>query len=249
MSNVVTFNGVALPAWVKVTGISFPVLPEIDVRESVIPRRFGNVDNGVKFGGKPISLEVILTLTEQDNIQERADELKRWLRGNAWKPSRLIFDEQPNKFLLARVSNAVDIDDLFVAGSGEIEFYSADPTKYAVTETSIVSTTGSLSAPYAGMEKAPAVIKVNVLANCTDIEVRHSQTGHKLLLRGNFISGQTVTLDSSRKLIKVNDTVAMGLLDFSSRWLYLSEGSNTFILATATVGVTNKITVSYRQAD
>lgn len=249
MENVVTFNGIALPQWVKVTGINFPVLPTIDVRESIIPRRYGNVDNGVKFGGKTIKLAVMILLGEKDNLQDRADELKAWLRGDNWKPSKLIFDEQPDRYMLARVSNEVDIEDLFFVGTGEIEFYSANPLKYSLQETTETGNSNGVSLPYVGLEKAPTVISVEITQACTDLSISHKETGNQIYLRGNFNSGQTVVVDSNRKLVQVDGITANTLLDFTSRWIYVEHGANTITSSSLTEGVVNRITVSYRRTD
>lgn len=249
MANVVTFNGQALPSWVKVTGITFPALPEIDTRESIVPRRYGNIDSGVKFGGKPFKLSVMILQDETASLHHRADELKQWLRGDNWGPSKLVFLEQPNKYYMARASGSVDIEDLFYIGSGDIELYASDPTKYDVDLTQVAGTTAGVSVRYLGQEKAPVIITINVVADCKDLEMTHKETGNKIYLRGNFNSGQTVVLDSSKKLVKVNDTNAMQLLDFNSRWLYVENGSNTFTGRTLTSDVVNSIAVQYRRAD
>lgn len=249
MVKVVSFNNVEIPEFMRVTGISFPVLPSINYRETSVPRRFGNVDNGVDFEGKPITISVTLVENTAINLHDMADKIKDWVTGNNWKPSPLTFAEQPGKYLLARVVNAVDIEDLFVYGTAEIEFYAADPTKYNVGETTVSSVGNSATVAYSGREVAPTVITVTIVADCTNLTLRHSQSTNEIKLLGTFKKGQVVTLNSDKKIIKVNDTVAMNLIDFTSKWINLQKGNNSFILSTGTAGVTNSFVIKYRQAD
>lgn len=249
MTKVVSFNGVEIPAFAKVTGISFSALADVDVRETEVPRRYGNVDNGVKFGGKQITLSLSLVIPKGSNIHDMADNLKVWLRGDNWKPSRLTFAEQPNKYILARVSNAVDIDDLFLYGEAEIVFYAANPVKYDVKETVATSATGSLDVNYTGLEKAPSIITLTVSADCTNLKIRHTPSFREIKLKGNFKIGQTVSLNSDSKIVKVNDSVTMDLLEFTSQWINLESGSNNFKLTTTPANAVSSLKVSYRKAD
>lgn len=249
MATVVSFNGVEIPQFVKVTGISFPALADISVRETEIPRGYGNLDNGVKFGGKAFKLSTVLVIPEGSDIHGMADDLKGWLRGNDWKPSALTFGEQSDKYVLARVSNAVDIEDLFLYGETDIEFYAANPTKYAVAQTVVNSVSGSATVPYTGLETAPTDISITIAADCTNLTLTHTPSYLTLILLGNFKLGQVVSINSVSKVVKVGSAVSMGLLDFRSRWIKLSSGSNVIKLTTATAGVVNNFKVTYRKAD
>lgn len=249
MVKVVSFNGVEIPSFVRVTGITFPTLAEVSMRESELPRRYGNLDNGVKFGGKPFSLKTVWIPENGKDIHTMSDELKAWLRGNDWKPSKFTFADQSNKYVNARVTNSVDVEDLFLYGEADINFYAADPVKYDVTETVNASSAGSAAITYKGLENAPTVVTATITADCTNLTLKHVQSGRELKLIGTFKAGQTVSFNSVQKLIKVNNTVAMDLLDFRSRWINLIGGSNTITLTTATAGVVNEFKVSHRKAD
>lgn len=247
--SVVKFNGVEIPAFIKVTGITFPVLGAVTTRETEIPRRLGNVDNGVKFGGKPINLSITLLKDNKKTIQEQSDELKLWLKGDNWKVSQLILGDQPNKYHLARVSNSVEINDLFINGEGEIEFYCADPVKYDVTEQTKASTAGVATITYTGIEEAPTNITVQVTKDCTNIKLTHKQTGKAIDLIGTFKIGQSINIDSSKKVVKVDGVTAMRLVSFSNEWLYLTQGTNTITFTSSTSGVVNQFQTKYRKQD
>lgn len=248
MSKVVSFNGKDIPDFVRVTGITFPVLPELESRETSVPGRLGNIDNGIKFNSAPYTLDVVLTIPKGKNIYDLADELKQWLRGNDWKPSPLTFQEQPDKYVMARVSNAVDMRDMILYGEGSIEFIATDPIKRSTRESSITADTDSATVVYHGTEKAPMEIVITVKANCTNLTLLHKPSYYTVKLKGNFKTGQVVSVNTDKKIIKVGDQVAMNLLDLTSRWPMLETGKNLLELKTTTAGVTNSFKVSYKSA-
>ena len=172
----IKFNKKALPSFIKVTGITFPVLPEVNFAETEVPRRYGNIDNGVTFGGKPIKIEISIIRDKVKNIHAQADELKAWLKGDSWKPSQLTFNEQPNQYVLARVTNNVEIEDLFIHGTSSIDFYASNPTKYDITPGTATSATGAVNVSYTGTEDTPAVITVTVKEACSNLNIKHTQS-------------------------------------------------------------------------
>lgn len=222
----ITFNARPLPDFVNVTGITFSSIGDISVRESSVPGRIGTIDSGIDRGAKNISLTCQL-MKQGGNIHDRADELKRWAKGDNWRPSRLIFTEQPDFYLNARVTNAIDIDELFAIGETSIDFHAADPIKYKITKDVIYAETGTVAIDYRGIEDAPVIIDVPLGANASRIVLEHATTGNKLIIEGEMHLGDTISVDSDKKVIRVNDEVNMNLLNLSSKgWLYLLEGDN-----------------------
>lgn len=245
----VKFNKKDLPDFIRVTGISFPVLPEIDFKETAIPRRYGNLDNGVNFGGKPITLTIMLVKDKVKNIHNQSDELKLWLKGDSWKPSQLTFDEQPKQYILARAINNVEIDDLFIHGTGSIEFYASDPTKYDIAAYNVSSDNGAVNIPYTGTEEAATVTTITVKEACSNLNIKHTQSGRNIRLIGAFKAGSKVLVDSDKKVVKVDGTVTMKLLAFESRWIYLTEGANTITVTSENNPAKNTISVDYKKAN
>ncbi|MGB3160395.1 MAG: distal tail protein Dit [Carnobacterium sp.] len=245
----VKFNKKSVPDFIRITGIKFPVMGEISHNETVIPRRFGNIDNGINFGGKKINLTITLVKDKIKNIHTQSDELKVWLKGDNWKPSQLTFDEQPTKYLLARVVGSVDINDLFMYGESEIEFIASDPTKYDLASYNVSSTNGAVNIPYAGMEDTPAVITVTVKEACNNLNIKHTQTGFNIRLIGAFKAGAVVLIDCDKKVVKVNGAVTMKLLAFESRWIYLSSGTNTITVTSEDKPALNTVSVDYKVAN
>lgn len=245
----ILFNKKALPEFIRVTGISFPVLPDIDFNETKVPRRYGNIDNGVTFGGKPIKVEITLVREKTKNIHTQADELKAWLKGDNWKPSQLTFEEQPLQYVLARVVNNVEIEDLFIHGTASIDFHASDPIKYDVTPIVTSSVTGAVTSVYAGTESTPSVITVTVKADCNNLNIKHTQSKFNIRLLGAFKANSVVIVDSNKKVVKVDGVVTMKLLDFTSRWIYLVAGTNTITVTSENSAALNTVKLEYKKAN
>ncbi|MEB6213504.1 phage tail family protein [Enterococcus casseliflavus] len=246
---MITFTGKEIPSFLKVTGITFPVLGEVSVQESEIPRRIGNVDNGVKFGAKQIKISVLFVPIPNKTIHDQADLLKEWLMGDNWKVGKLVFSEQSNKYIVGRFANNIEIEDLFIAGQGELEFRASDPIKYDSQSTSKSSSSGNLVIEYTGLEKAPTVFTVQMTQGVENFTIEHVQTGKKLSLLGNFLTGQTIVIDSNKKIAKLNGQTQMKLVDLENDWLYLQKGTNTFKFKSNDNNKINDFQLTYTKAD
>lgn len=258
MVKVVSFNRQEIPAFLKVTGISFPVLGNSTPREITIPGRVGNRDNKPKIGGKLFKLDVLLKHDPKRTILDQSDDLKRWIRGNNWEPSQFILGDQPNKFYKARVTNSVDIDDLFIHGTGSIEFYASDPIKYDTSKVvinSFIKNGNTISFDYSGLEMAPVTFELTPTLLIKNLSIKHRETGKSLHIIGDLAPTRPIVIDCNSKIIRYDNYVNMNLLSFSSDWLYLQEGMNTFEFSAKSWGTTldlskeNPIKISYRQGD
>jgi len=248
----VKFNGVTKPDFIRVVGLSFSTISNISVNESVIPNRVGNYDSGIQRGGAVCNLNIQLHDTDKSIFQLKR-ELKAWLKGDNWKTSKLELEENPGKFLWARVGADSEINDLFTHGETDIQFYCADPKEYD-TELTEASFTGSeFVVLYQGIEETATIFEVTLKADYPNLSIRHKETGNTISLTGAFKANQKLLLDSDRKLVKLNDILDMNLVNFSSNWLYLDSEMNSFKLFSTQAGnevaVTADTKITYRKAD
>jgi len=248
----VKFNGVIEPDFIRVVGLSFSTISDISVNESVVPGRVGNYDSGIQRGGAVCNLTVQLHDTSKSIFQLKR-ELKGWLKGDNWKTSKLEIEENPGKFLWARVGADSEINDLFSHGETDIQFYCADPKEYDTGLTEDTFIESEFEVDYQGLEETATVFEVTLGESCPNISLRHKETGNTISLTGAFEETQILLLDSDKKLVKVNDNLDMNLLNFSSNWLYLDSGTNSFKLFSTQAGneveILADIKISYRKAD
>lgn len=248
MDNVVSFNDKPLPEWVRVTGITFPALPELTHKEHEVSGRYGNVDSGVEIGGKTFSLEVLIKLDDV-NIQDRVQELKAWLKGSGWENTdKLVFEESPDYYYLARNISSVDVNDLFMYGTGSIEFRASDGIRYDRRINKLPFIYSELVFFYSGQEQAPITVNVDVSGDVSGIALTHLESDKQLLLNGDFKNGDSVVLDNSKKVVKVNESTDMNRLKIGSRWLYLDSGKNTLRLSVEEGSVESlDVTLEYQE--
>ncbi len=248
----VKFNGINLPDFIRVVGLSFSAISDITGNESSLPHKVGNYDPGITRGGLAYDLNIQLVDTDKSMFQMRR-ELKTWLKGNNWKPSRLEFEENSDKFNLARIGSDPEINDLFTHGETDIQFYCADPKEYDKELTEETYSGSDFTVAYEGIEETSTVLEITLEKDYPNLSLKHLETGDTVNLTSAFESGQKVTVDSDRKLIKVNDTTAMNILNFNSNWLYLETGLNEFDLYSTQSGqkteVEASIKITYRKAD
>lgn len=244
---MITFNNVALPDWVSVTGVNYQTL-NLSVLEHETKRRLGNIDAGVDRGGLTINCDLLIEPRAGLTLMEQADQLKRFMKGEDWNVSPLVLTEQPDKFYNARVSNASEVTDNFTHGTQTITFYCADARKYDTQESVMNSTNGEAVVSYTGIEKATATISVNVTTAVTNLEITHQETGRKMVILGDLTPGQTVTIDTQNRNIKIDGNGAKDKMAFESKWLFLQEGTNTLTCSSPDL-VTNDFDITYRTTD
>src|SRR5699024_9993967 len=223
----VKFNGVLVPDFIRIVGISFSTVSDISIQESSTPNRIGNYDAGIERGAAMYTLDLQL-IDSSKSIFQMKRELKAWLKGDNWKVSKLEFEDNPGKYLLARLGSDAEINDLFTHGETSIAFHCSDPREYDTDLTELSYSESDFNVPYEGLEKASTVLTVTVPEAIPRIRIEHSQSGKSVTLTGSFVQGDIILIDHDKKLVKVNDKITMKLVDYSTEWLYLDTGDNDF---------------------
>lgn len=226
-SHTIKINGVKAPEWLRITGVTFPVFPELHHKERSIVRRYGNVDGGIEINGfPPISLDVVI-LNGESNLHSRAQDLKSWITGgNIRDQVKLQFTEEEDYYYTVRVVNSVALNDLIVAGTGTIALKSSDGVKYKDSVDRLSGSGERIVLTYSGLEKTPLKLNLTVLEDTENITVTHVNTGSQINLMRYFNNGATVGIDNEKNIITVNEQNDMNSLAISSRWIYLEQGTN-----------------------
>lgn len=246
---MIKFNNKPLPSFLKITSFTFSVLPEITLKQVVVPNKIGVIDNGINFGAIAYQFDfILLKKVKEDDVLDYIDEFKKWARGDKWKESQLVFDSQPTRYLMGRVANNIELKDMFIAGEGSFTITCADPIKYDLVETSKASTSNVVTVNYTSLEKATTKFEITLSSDCTNIIITHKETKEVTSLLGSFKTGQKIIIDSDKKSVKLNDVVSMKLVNLENDWLYLEEGTNTFTLTTS-VGTAPQFTLKYRNSN
>lgn len=247
MKQPVKFAGKEIPDFVKVTGRTMTLLPEISVNYKELPAQIGGFYSRTKLGTRKTELEIMLIPEHPSTLDEKMAEFAEWLQGDDFKPSQLTFADQQDRYLLAQVSGSTDIDDLFFAGKGKITFLSVNPIFYLFS--GLNKTEGApISVNYTGQIPQAPVITFTVAKACKRIELYSNRQDGRIILSGNFSAGNSIQIDCDNKVIKVNNQVNMKVMTVESDWLLLQKGKNILTLKLDNTTAVNNITVASKIA-
>lgn len=97
------------------------MLPALRGRTTEVYGKHGLIDYGNNnYGIRQISVHIGFSGSDFLAFRKKSREISAWLRSSQWE--RLVFDDEPDKYYLARIYGAVPLDDLFRAGETDITF-------------------------------------------------------------------------------------------------------------------------------
>lgn len=107
-----------------------PILPIMRINTIEIPGVHGSYDFGNNtYGNRQISMLITYVGKDYNELRLRAREIAAWLTSKRYEP--LIFDDEPDKFYLARIYNQVDFENLWRLGRTTVTF-DCQPFAYSV---------------------------------------------------------------------------------------------------------------------
>lgn len=122
-----------------------PLLPAVNVNRTEIMGASGVYDfSDHEFALRPITMRIIYIGKSYEELRTRARSIAAWLSTSAW--SKLIINDEDDKYYMAKVTNEIDLESLWEAGTAEIQF-DCQPFAYSVDE-SIFSFLAVAETPY-----------------------------------------------------------------------------------------------------
>lgn len=227
MAYNIVFNGVNMPSFVKVKTVDFPVFADLSTFVTPKTGGIGGIFAGSTLGVKKIKVSIMLKPRAiQDTNSMMARELAVWLQGNMWKPSELVFSDDPNILYDAICDNSIDITDLIFAGAGEITFLVPSGVGrgivHAKLATSVNLTTKTAIMYYNGT--APSSAYITYHPNTTIVpadqwQMTVTETGDRLNML-NFMSSGNNTIDCEKRRITSSTSTSMKDVDLNlTEWI------------------------------
>lgn len=91
---------------------------------------FGSTDD-VIYENRQIAMKIYLVSDDWIGLRIKARDVAEWLSGSG----KLIFDDEPDKFYMARINNAIDIEQIPLMSIGQTEIqFECLPFAYMLTE-------------------------------------------------------------------------------------------------------------------
>ena len=101
--------------------VSRPILPSLRKRELIIPSRHGTYDFGNNaYENRSISVLLQYIGNSFNELRIRARNIAAWLGNMTY--ATLTFDDEPDKYYLAKIYNALDLETLFRLGKATVQF-------------------------------------------------------------------------------------------------------------------------------
>lgn len=222
----VKFNNKDLPSFVRLVSREIAVLPDIDIVGKELPRQIGSSFLYTNLGKKKESLEFVLIPEKVDSVDSCGIKFAEWLRGDNFKPSKIVFADKADRYAMAQVNGSIAVSDLFIYGKLSVEFLYLDPLSYLNTPLNITGNT-ALNVTYSGEVSQPFLAVFTVPQASAKIELRSNRTTKKITLNGSFPANTKFQIDMNKKQIYVSGVLNMKVLSFDSEWFQLESGVNT----------------------
>jgi predicted phage tail component-like protein len=98
-----------------------PILPTMQQRLIEVPGRHGAYDFGSNiYGLRPIKVHIGYIGKDLNELRLKAREIAAWLNSTQFEP--LTFEDEPDKYYIARIFNGVGLQNIFRVGETDITF-------------------------------------------------------------------------------------------------------------------------------
>lgn len=237
------FNGTASKNMkIKARLTSWQASPALRNFYETVPGKAGVADFGCDSGERIITLTCyIYPQKDFAALVSVLDAMAQWLDPTKGL-KQLVLDEVPDRYFMARLSEAVDCERLLrSAGTFTLKFICPDPHAYALEdETFVISEEGEheISRSIGTTLSEPVYSIQGVVSSDTDSYISIITNGEELRITGVLAEGETLIVDSNLVTAKVvdsvGDTLRNGLtLLYELNFPVLETGTNTVVVSTS----------------
>ncbi|GAA0713981.1 hypothetical protein GCM10008904_28940 [Paraclostridium ghonii] len=241
------FNDVRIPDFIILKDIKIQLLGDVD--NILTPSNYGSKHKKIKFGNKVIKLE-LSTIFEKGHLIEKEDlnAIVKWIKGDDWKPSKLVLPEYEDEYYMAIVNNSGDVKNDIIEGIFTLEFLCLNPNRISEEEEKYVFPFYLRQKPpqrtrnsnesnyclihYEGLANTYPNIKFTVTSRCYEIKlaIKNSKYDNYIRFKGDFNEGETIEINLRTKKVLRNGEINMPILTLDSRFHELIEGKNLYEL-------------------
>lgn len=237
------FNGTASKNMkIKARLTSWQASPALRNFYETVPGKAGVADFGCDSGERIITLTCyIYPQKDFAALVSVLDAMAQWLDPTKGL-KQLVLDEVPDRYFMARLSEAVDCERLLrSAGTFTLKFICPDPHAYALEdETFVISEEGEheISRSIGTTLSEPVYSIQGVVSSDTDSYISIITNGEELRITGALAEGETLIVNSNLVTAKVvdsvGDTLRNGLpLLYELNFPVLETGTNTVVVSTS----------------
>lgn len=240
------FNNVRIPDFIILKDIKIQLLGDVD--NILASSNHGSKHKKIKFGNKVIKLE-LSTIFEKGHLIEKDDlnAIVKWVKGDDWKPSKLVLPGYEDEYYMAIVNNAGDIKNDIIEGIFTLEFICLNPNRISEFENKLVfpgylkrklqttrnsNTSNTTILTYEGLANTYPNIKFTITSRCSEVKlgIKNSKYNNYIKFKGDFNAGETIEINLKTKKVLRNNEINMPILTLDSRFHEITEGKNHYTL-------------------
>lgn len=228
-----TFNGVTKPYLTVLRGRNRPAWAPVERTYQYVPNRPGaRGRNQKKVNPRPLPVPVMVEGEDVGDLQRVKEDLAAWLLTDA--PVPLTFSDEPDRIYYAWIDGSFDHEELVDIGQGIIPFVCPDGYKYASPRE--VKLTPPYTLTVEGHVEVSPIFTVKFESQASQYAITDSKTGKSVRIKFNFVAGDVLEIDLTKRKIRINGNINMAAYTYDSRPFKLSPGENTLSVSPGTAG-------------
>ena len=205
-------------------------LPAARDRFVEIPGKHGGYYFGGMYDAKRFNVECVVKCLSRAALLTRLDEIAVLLdTRKGFK--KLVFDDQPDRYLMAKVVDRIDSRLNGGIATLSLSFVAADAFAYGISEINdtrtVDETPETVTITPGGTAPIEPVITLTISGVCSNISIEHLEMGQTLTINESFVATDIVLIDTSLWLVKINGVVAMN--NVSGMFITLKPSFNNSI--------------------
>lgn len=199
-------------------------LPPIRQRSIEVPGRPGAISFGTEYGPRPLELPCVFKGSSRTDTLGKIHQIAVTFDPSKG-PKRLVFDEAPDKYYLAQLTDQLEIQQTWTVGEFTLKFVCNDPFAY----------TDDTSATDLGTNPRTIVVNNNgdltsypvftIQNRCGNVVLTNATTGKSLTYGNSIATGQTLVIDMAKLQVTLNELNDMPNVTAGDFWS-LAPGAN-----------------------
>lgn len=220
---------------IKVISVWRNILPTLSSRLVEIPNGIGAYDFGTTMDAKTITVEIFIETGGSNEVAKNLRGIAEWLYSEKLAP--LIFDDEPDKTYMARISGDSEIEEIFKYGKGELQFLCPNPLAMGKTITETF-TDGIGTLNNKGTYKTSPTFEVEFTAPSNSVKLMLVETGDAVSVISNFQAGDIIRFEFDNRNILFKKSGSDNFVNYldkltlESDFFFLEKGISTIHLST-----------------
>lgn len=198
-----------------------------------VPARDGSYLVARELNDRIIDVQCAVLKTSLGDLRTAMRNISAWL--NTRSKVQLIFDDEPGKYYLAKLSGPIDINQTFTLGEFGLKFR-CEPYAYAIATTLVQALDTVFLFPnyptpaaigLSNLGTAPTFPKFTITFTAPATEYKLVLGNYFMRVVRNFIVGDVLVMDHAISKVTVNGLNAMLNLDLGSRFFQVPVYGST----------------------